>query len=242
MQGAAPSGPLDNLASLPQSTKIALLVGTLIAAGPTAMYVLFRKKRWIDAALAALVFLVSISPILSKGFGPAPLERYIAAQAMFCGLFPAVFLISWANQRLAARIALHAPLKMSAWSAIVLLVFAAGTYLIYALFLNPQLLSGVVQHFLNLSKGLGYHLTRSATTLCVGLAIVATVVNLLQAWFRRRQAAGKRPVPWFVTLAAIPGIVLVVLGVSYTTVNHFSEGGENGGLPPSCSKDGCAEI
>jgi len=210
-----------------------------VGAAPILLLLLARGRRWPDLGLALVALLIALAALWDVDAKPGLLAGYLTVQAAFCALGLAFLLLRWLNRRITTRIAGSAPFKLTLWSGLVLAALALCVN-----FIHPVLLGWL---FARTTVVDTMPLLLSQASLMQGTAIVLifTLLNVLQSWFRRRIASGKRPVPALANIIVSPGVMLAVGGVLYMVLNRAAPNlppGAHPGMPIGCSVDGCAEA
>lgn len=198
-----------------------------VAILPVALVWHYRKKNWFYLVLTVLLFAASAWYFLTKTHG-ALLDTVLGVQVVFGVVYLPFAVTGWICHRLNDRIAKGAPFKFSAWSWIVLISLAISFETLF--FLPVEGLhwgADLVRFVGNSIVFFGGHTYLSlsnyndSATMLLAAFPNAIALSVLQAWFRKRQAQGKRAIPWLLYLP-VAWVVGMALFLGFViTVNHL---------------------
>lgn len=134
----------------------------------------------------------------------------------------------WICHRLNDRIAKGAPFKFGAWSWIVLVSLAISFETLFFLWIEGLHWGTDLVRFVGNSIvifGGSTYISLSGyndyATMLLAAFPNAVTLSVLQAWFRKRQALGKRAIPWLLYLPVVWVVGLALFLGFVITVNHL---------------------
>lgn len=198
-----------------------------VAILPAALVWHYRKKNWLYLALTALLFAASTWYFLTKTHG-ALLDTALGVQVVFGVVYLPFAVTGWICHRLNDRIAKGAPFNFGAWSWIVLFSLAISFEMLFFLWIEGFHWGADLVRFVGNSivffGGKTYislsNYNDSATMLLAAFPNAVTL-SILQAWFRKRQAQGKRAIPWLLYLPVVWVVGMALFLGFVITVNHL---------------------
>ncbi|KGC37032.1 membrane protein [Burkholderia pseudomallei] len=198
-----------------------------IAILPAALIWHYRKKNWFYLVLTALLFAASAWYFLTKTHG-AMLDTVLGVQVVFAVVYLPFAITGWICRRLNDRIAKGAPSKFGAWSWIVLISLAISFETLFFLWIEGLHWGADLVRFVGNSIvifGGSTYISLSdykdSATMLLAAFPNAVTLSVLQAWFRKRQALGKRAIPWLLYLPVVWVVGLALFLGFVITINHL---------------------
>ncbi|MDR8725740.1 hypothetical protein [Burkholderia pseudomultivorans] len=198
-----------------------------VAILPAALIWHYRKKNWFYLVLTALLFAASAWYFLTKTHG-ALLDTVLGVQVVFAVVYLPFAITGWICHRLNDRIAKGAPFKFGAWSWIMLISLAISFETLFFLWIEGLHWGTDLVRFVGNSIvifGGSTYISLSdyndSATMLLAAIPNAIALSVLQAWFRKRQALGKRAIPWLLYLPVVWVIGLALFLGFVITVNHL---------------------
>lgn len=198
-----------------------------VAILPAALIWHYRKKNWFYLVLTALLFAASAWYFLIKTHG-ALLDTVLGVQVVFAVVYLPFAITGWICHRLNDRIAKGAPFKFGAWSWIVLVSLAISFETLFFLWIEGLHWGTDLVRFVGNSIvifGGSTYISLSGyndyATMLLAAFPNAVTLSVWQAWFRKRQALGKRAIPWLLYLPVVWVVGLALFLGFVITVNHL---------------------
>ena len=198
-----------------------------VAILPVALVWHYRKRNWFYLVLTALLFAASAWYFLTKTHG-ALLDTVLGVQVVFGVVYLPFAVTGWICHRLNDRIAKEAPFNRIAWAWIALISLAISFETWFFMWIEGLHWGADLVRFVGNSIvffGGRTYLTLSdyndSATMLLAAFPNAVALSVLQAWFRKRQAQGKRAIPWLLYLP-VGWVVGTALFLGFViTVNHL---------------------